>query len=374
MRITVDTTSLLLRSAGVKNHIHYLVLALLREASARGDEICIYPPAGPLPSSLDHEKSFDTSLAMWSRFLLVQFCNVRWNPAIDVLLAGSDVFHCSQHTANPIRRRALTATLFDLSCWKTPECHTPANIAATRRYAERILKSCDGIIANSTHARNDAVEILGIPQERMRVIHPGVAESFFDAALREPGKPAATYGLEGPYLLFVGCVEPRKNVPGLLRAYRQLPERVRRGLPLVIAGPFGWAGDEIRAMLAADSRVKYLGYVPESDLPQVYAGATAFVFPSFYEGFGLPVAQAMAAGIPVVASNRSALPEVVGDAGLLVDPDSTEELSAAIERVATCPQLAAELVQRGRARARDFHWAAAAARSMDFFHEVGGSR
>jgi glycosyltransferase involved in cell wall biosynthesis len=375
MHIKIDATSLLLPGAGVRNYLHYWLRALLEAAPASGDAISAYPPFVPAPSALDHEKPAAGPLRATAGLLLVQFANIRGNRAIDLLTLGADVFHCSQHTANCPARPRKTATVFDMSCWIAPQYHTPANVSATKRYGERILKNCDGAIAISGHARDTAAEILGIPAERIRAIYPGVAESFFEVSQGQADAVRARYALPAPYLLFVGCIEPRKNVPGLVRAYQQLPAALRRDVQLVLAGPFGWAAEETRQMLThSGPSVRYLGYVPEPDLPGLSAGAAALIYPSYYEGFGLPVAQAMAAGVPVIASDRTCLPEMAGGAALLVDPDSAEEIGAAIARILTSPELARELARRGKARAREFHWSTAAARSLEFFHQVGGGR
>jgi glycosyltransferase involved in cell wall biosynthesis len=374
MKISIDATTLLLRSAGVKTHLYYWLCALQGVAGARGDIVRPYP-GGISLTALDHENTgMGSALAGRLRRDLVGLANIRGNPAINLLLADADLFHCSQHTANLPRRKRNTATVFDMSCWTTPQFHTLENVAATKRYGEEILKRCDGLIANSEHARRDAVEILGIPADRIRVIYPGIAESFFQTTADQAAAAREKYGLRAPYLLFVGCIEPRKNVPNMIRAYRKLPDGIRRDSELVIAGPFGWASDEVREMLGSSGpNVRYLGYVPEADLPGLTRAAAALVYPSYYEGFGLPAAQAMACGTPVIASNTSCLPEVIGEAGLLVDPDSVEELGAAMERILADSELARKLADLGRARAAAFHWADHAARSLDFFHEVAGT-
>jgi alpha-1,3-rhamnosyl/mannosyltransferase len=318
---------------------------------------------------LDHQES---SLRATWKLRQVQFHNIRRNPLIRLSVFGADVFHASQHVANLPTGMKITATIFDMSCWICPEYHTAKNVAATRRYGERILKACDGLIAISGHARRDAAEILNIPAERIRVIYPGVAEPFFTASAEDARRVGAKYNLQRPYLLFVGCIEPRKNVSNLIRAYRRLPEPVRRDAELVVAGPFGWADEEVREMLGGGGGIRYLGYAPEGDLPGLYGGAAALVYPSYYEGFGLPAAQAMAAGVPVIASNRSCLPEVVGEAGVLVDPSSVEEMSEAMEQVLTRPGLAREMAAAGRARAALFHWGRCAEESLEFFREVVG--
>jgi glycosyltransferase involved in cell wall biosynthesis len=370
MRIAVDATALLLQSAGVKSYLYYWLSALSPEAERRDDKLSCYPPGFRLSAVLDHQK---TSGRSSFGLRLVQFCDLVGSPPPRMLVPTSDIFHASQHMARRPRVAGMTATVFDMSCWTVPGMHTAANNAATYRYGANILKSCEGLIAISEHARRDAGEILGIPLERIRVVYPGVAEAFFAPSTENAGRIRAKYGLASAYLLFVGCIEPRKNIPGLIAAYRRLPQALRREVQLVVAGPFGWAAEDVRRMLSADAdNIRYLGYVPEDDMPGLFFGASALVYPSYYEGFGLPVAQALAAGVPVIASNRTSLPEVVGDAGLLVDPDSPGELSAAMEQIVTCPGIARELAERGKVRARTFHWSRAAVESLDFFHEVAG--
>ena len=369
MNVTIDATSLLLPGAGIRTYVHYWLSSLL-EASRENDSIIsTYPPAIAVGLAPDHEESSRRDL----RLLMVHLCNVLGDPLLRLMLRGADLFHASQHLVKMPRRKNVTATVFDLSCWTIPECHTSTNVAATRRYGETIMKACDGLIAISSHARNDAMEILGIPAERIRVIYPGVAEPFFRVTPEQTAMVRAKYGLNSPYMLFVGCIEPRKKVPMLIRAYQHLSESIRRDVQMVIAGPLGWESREVYQMLTnSGSQVRYLGYVPELDLPGLFHGAMALIFPSQYEGFGLPVAQALAAGVPVVTSNRTSLPEVVGDAGLLINPDSLEELADAMQRVATHPELARDLALRGKERARLFHWSICARRSFEFFREVAG--
>jgi len=374
MKVAIDATTLLLPSAGVKNYIHYW-LAALRGAAARqpNTRIATYPPYMTAPDVIDHQKSFRNATSARFQLGVVQFCNIRRNPSLGLLVSGADVFHASQHVASRPRKTKTTATVFDMSCWITPAVHTPENIEATRRYAEKILKRCDGLIAISAHARQDVVEILGIPGERIRVIYPGIADAFFEVTPDQVAACRNKFDLPLRYLLFVGCIEPRKNVPNMIRAYQQLPDSLRREVPLVIAGPRGWASkSSFDALTAAGASVRYLGYVAETILPGLVSGAAALIYPSYYEGFGLPAAQAMAAGVPVIASDRSCLPEVVGDAGLLIDPDAVEEMGHAMQRVLNDAELARTLAARGRKRGATFRWSRCAEESLDFFRDVAG--
>lgn len=372
MKILVDATTLLLESAGVKTYLYYWLDSLSTAAAIDGDHIKTYPSGFLATGKLDHTRPSINPTAARLFLDLVHFVNLRHNPAINLLLLNADVFHCSQHCTNAPRWKKMTATVFDMSCWTTPQYHTRENVAATHRYADAILKQADGIIAISDYTRRDAIDILGIPEERIQVVYPGVADAYFRVTKVEADQARAKYNIHSQYVLFVGCIEPRKNLTGLLKAWQTLPEALHRETTLVVAGPFGWESANTRTLLAATAGVRYLGYADESDLPGLFAGAAAFVYPSFYEGFGLPVAQAMAAGVPVITSNRSCLPEVVADAGICVQPDSPDELATAIYRVLTMPSLAGALTASGRIRARRFQWASSAAESLRFFHAVTG--
>jgi alpha-1,3-rhamnosyl/mannosyltransferase len=369
MRILVDATSVLLPSAGVKNLLYYWLLHLQTEAPP--GTISAFPALRDL-GRLDHEHSTVGQLSTFARLLFVNFSNIRRNPVLDLVLHNRyDVFHASQHLANPPRRGKLTATIFDMTCWLMPEMHTPGNVTATRRYAERVLRRADGLIAISECTRADAVRILGLREESVHVIYPGVAKAYFEPAKAEIERVRGACGLGKPYLLFVGCIEPRKNLEGVVDAWATLPAEVRRDFDLVVAGPLGWNSERMAARLRApEAEIRYLGYVPEEDLPALIAGAAMLLYPSFYEGFGFPVAQAMAAGTPVVTSNGSSLAEIAGDAALLVDPYSTGEIADAVRQILFASGLAEQLRARGTERARRFQWQDCARKSLRFFQQI----
>ncbi|MGC8795103.1 MAG: glycosyltransferase family 4 protein, partial [Bryobacteraceae bacterium] len=206
------------------------------------------------------------------------------------------------------------------------------------------------------------------------VVWPGVAEAFFRARPEQAGPLRERYNLRRPYALFVGTIEPRKNVTRLLEAWQGLPAELRQRYELVIAGPEGWnEAEAVRRLRSGLPGVRYLGYVPEADLPALTAGATAFVYPSLYEGFGLPLAQAMAAGVPVLTSAVSSLPEIAGDAALLADPMSVAEIRAGLERLLESESLRSRLAAAARQRAEAFRWERAAQQSWQFFERISGS-
>jgi glycosyltransferase involved in cell wall biosynthesis len=343
MRICIDATSLLLRSAGVKNYVYHWIRSLQREATEH--TITAFPALGKV-GMLDHDRSVLSPLGTIPRIALLHFDLVRNLP----------------------RKPKLTGTIYDMTVNLFPEYHTPANVRAEQGFYDRVLKRADGLIAISESSKDDAVRLLGLDPRRIAVIYPGIDERFFHIAKADISRVTNARKLAKPYLLFVGTIEPRKNVDTLLDAWSAVPAEIREGYDLAIAGPIGWASGTTVARLQAGMRgLRLLGYVPESDLPALTAGSAAFVYPSFYEGFGFPVAQAMAAGVPVITSNVSSLPEVIGEAGLLIDPRSVTALSSAIMQMLMSPSLRDQLGHAGAQRAASFTWRNAARQSAEFF-------
>jgi len=359
IRVTIDAVPLLLRSAGVKTYLYYWIHSLVRHAGA--DAVRLFPFLDPAVECV-HESSPLGRMATLARLSLLHLANGCPVPLLNPLGARSDIFHASHQLVRPPSNTCVTATLYDMTCWLVPEMHSPANVRAAKKFARRVLGRASGIIAISEATRRDALRILGLREERVKVIYPGVADGFF----RAKPSPCAK-----PYVLFVGTIEPRKNLGVLLDAYQDLPADLRNAYDLVVAGSPGWGEPGVLMRLRSGfPGVRYLGYVPEDRLPSLTAGATAFVYPSLYEGFGLPVAQAMAAGVPVITSNVSSLPEVAGDAALLVDPRSTADVRAALARLLTSPDLRIRLGAAGKLRAPQYSWDRAARCTWEFFEQV----
>jgi glycosyltransferase involved in cell wall biosynthesis len=372
MRICVDATSLLLRSAGVKNYIYYWIRSMQRWSPEL--EVSAFPMLGSV-GELDHERSVTGRFGTVARIGLLHTANVLGSSVMNLATKGVDVFHASNQVHHVPDGPMLTATLYDMTCLLMPENHTAANVRAEQRYTDRVLNRAQGLISISEHTKRDAMKLLSIPPERIEVIYPGVPESFFEVTAEDIARVSTLFGFTKPYLLFVSTIEPRKNVDRLLDAWEQLPAVERRSFELILAGPRGWAESKTHRRLDSGIEgVRYLGYVNERDLPALTAGAAIFVYPSLYEGFGFPIAQAMAAGVPVITSNVSSLPEVARDAALLVDPLNVEELRLAMERLMDEPQLREVLGARGRVIAREYTWENAARRSAAFFQRLGVSR
>jgi glycosyltransferase involved in cell wall biosynthesis len=284
-----------------------------------------------------------------------------------------DLVHGTLNVLPLSRRTAGVVTIHDVSFLLFPERFLPAK----RRYLSTMTRlSARGarfVAASSENTRRDVIQLLGVPEERVRVVSLGVEDR-----LRAPVAPEtivafrAAHDLPEHFYLYIGSLEPRKNLVRLVEAYG-LARQAGVEWPLVLAGGKGWMYEEIFSRiqeLGLESHIVLPGYVLYDDLPLWYNAASAFVYPSLYEGFGLPVAEAMACGCPVITSTASSLPEVAGDAAVLVDPEQVEELRDALIRLAGDPLLRADLGRRGRERAARFDWRATAAQMVSLYSEA----
>jgi glycosyltransferase involved in cell wall biosynthesis len=283
---------------------------------------------------------------------------------------GVELLHFPALVIPPRLSLPLVVTVNDAMALRRPEWFTHAN-ALQQRLAAPGLRRADLVLCPSRHAAADVAELYGIDEARLAVVPWGVDERFtpgpVDAALHE------RLGLDGGYLLAVGTLQPRKNLQAALRAFELL---AAEGLDhrLAIVGARGWRDDELARRLRdspASARIVAPGRLDDDELVSLYRGASCLVFPSRYEGFGLPPLEAMACGTPVVCSGMTSLPEVVGDAAITVDPDSPGELAKAIAR-ALDPAVAAMFAARGRERAARFTWARAAELTVAAYRRVAG--
>ena len=290
-----------------------------------------------------------------------------------------DVLHV-QFTAPPFCPCPVVVSIHDLSFEHLPETFHRRSRIQLRLTVRSSAKRAAKILTLSEHTRRDVIETYGIEPSRITAIPLAAPGHFYPVEdNRELQRVRHNYGIDGKYILSVGSIQPRKNLARLVQAYTRVRASLRdthseTELPkLVLVGKRGWLYDEtLRALeenRVADS-VILTGYVPESDLPALYSGAICFVYPSYFEGFGLPPLEAMKCGAPVIVGNQTSLPEVVGDAGLTVDPFDVHAIAEAIEKLINDSVLRQELSVKGRSRAETFNWRKTAQQTLEIYQQV----
>ncbi|MDQ5823436.1 MAG: glycosyltransferase family 4 protein [Chloroflexota bacterium] len=287
-----------------------------------------------------------------------------------------DLLHCPVNVRPVISSCPTVVTIHDLVFLRSPESFHPAK----RRYLSAMTgwsaRHATHVIAVSESTRRDVIELLGVPPARVTTVHNGVGEQFRPVSAAERDAFRAQQGITGRILLYVGTLEPRKNLPMLIRAFAALVEDpAMQDVKLYVGGSKGWYYDEIfataeRVGLTHSGRVTFLGRVPDEQLPLWYNVATVVAYPSLYEGFGLPALEAMSCGTPVLASNTSALPEVVGGGGLLLDPGDEAVWLGAMRRVLSDEQLWAELSAKAVEQASGFSWDRSARETVAVYRRV----
>lgn len=294
-----------------------------------------------------------------------------WGISRAVERCGADVLHSTSSYLPWAPPGPCVLTVHDLAIYRYPEAFRLANRTIGRRLFESSLRRATMLIAPSEATRRDVVDLCDVRPDRVAVI-PEAADRMFQPGIdvREIDRVRERYGLRFPYVLSVATAEPRKNLVRLLAAFRAIHAALPFPCTLVLVGQEGWHNEALastaRALLRAGI-LRITGYVPRSDLPALYSGASVFAYPSLFEGFGLPALEALACGVPVLTSTSSALPEVVGDAALLVDPTSTEAIAAGLYMLLTDSARANDLRRHGPAQAARFTWEATAEATLQVY-------
>ena len=377
MRIGIDGKVLTLRAGGTGRYAINLTRALLKAAAAphSGLEFVIF--TGPQTSSSVLEEfrgTFDEC------FLGLKSSVIRSLALIPAALRRMqiDIFHGLDHVGIPLvgRTGRYVVTVHDIIPLILPQTFTPRHRMVVRMALTQVRRKADLVITPSQAVKRDVVQHLGVHEDRVAVTLHG-CEARFQPVADEASLRAvmARYDLPPCYVLALGNLEPRKNLTTLLQAFARLRQsaEVDPEIQLVLAGARGWLEKPIfRTVrsLGLENVVCFPGFIEDDDLPAVYHGAAVFVFPSLYEGFGLPVIEAMACGVPVISSNTSSMPEVAGGAAVLVDPLDADQMAAAIVRVLGDEALRDSLRQQGIARARQFSWEAAARQTLDLYSSL----
>jgi glycosyltransferase involved in cell wall biosynthesis len=373
MNVLLDISAALAQTAGIGRYARELARALL--ALPDGPALTLYHNRQPLDRMPEEwralpRRQIPLSDRAWRLFVLSGARPPRaWLDARDCdVIHGTDVIV-------PPSSRPSAITIHDLSTLLFPQHHTRLHRWFDRFSLPIMARRASAIIADSASTARDVSDRLGVPPGKVRVVHLGVDHDRFHP--REPAEARArvqaALNLRPPYVLSVGTLEPRKNLLTLLQACRLLPDTAPT---LVLAGGQGWGNQPLSAAIDAlglRKRVAMAGFVDEDLLPDLYAAADAFAYPSLYEGFGLPALEAMACGAPVVASRTSSLPEVVGEAGLLVDPRDPRALAEALQRLAGDAALRRTLSQAGIRQAARFSWERAARETLAVYATIAAT-
>lgn len=304
----------------------------------------------------------------------------KWVPFLDYgrfFKTHADIFHFFNFVAPPRVRGKVIITIYDMVYKVFPETMEKANY---KKLDENLKRSCDAasaIVTISQNSKDEIIEYMGVEENRIHIIPPGVDTARYHPYINSVVLQSVMekYHLPEKYFLYLGTIEPRKNVESIIKAFRIFNEKKGHEHYLVIAGKKGWMYDEIFKLVeeyGLQDAVIFPGYVDEEDKPMVYAGATAFIFPSLYEGFGMPPLEAMACGVPVISSNSSSLPEVVGDAGVLTQPMDVESISLAMERLTEDYEYHNKLVEKGLKQASTFSWEASVEKLLNLYRYIGG--
>lgn len=290
-----------------------------------------------------------------------------------------DIFHATNFLVPYVKYAKIILTIYDLSILKFQRFHPLKRrfvFSKSRLYYS--AKNCHRIITCSEATKQDIVDILKVKPEKIKVIYGAISPEFKELDSNEVIQEAMKrYSLPEKYIIFVGTLEPRKNVARLIKAFKKIKDRIKEKYKLILIGGRGWYYKDIFATinrLGLDDSVVYLDYVTRKDLPPILNGAEAFVYPSIYEGFGLPPLEAMACGVPTLVSDLSCFPEVFGDSALKVNPYSVNDIADGIYRILTDENLREVLRQKGLERARGYSWEKTARETLTLYNQVYSGR
>lgn len=389
MRIAIDYTAAIAQHAGIGRYTRSLVAALARIDDA--DDMLLFSTEAPTASrpfaKAPNLRSRVISVAgrpVGNRAMTLLWHRLRVPLPVEAFIGRAQVLHAPDFSLPPAPLTPRVVTIHDLAFLTNPECALPSLVDFLGRVVPRAVRSADRIIAVSETTANDLVRLLNVPREKVRVIHLGVEPRFApvsDDTIR--ARVEQVYGLRHPLILAVGTIEPRKNYPRLIEAFARMRTQAATESAtgasspmLAIAGRKGWLYDavfqSVERLGLADC-VRFLDYVADDDLPALYSLADVVAMPSLYEGFGIPVVEAMACGTPVVCGNTGSLPEIAGSAALLVDPLDVDAIAGALRQALFEGEVRERLSTQGRQRAAQFNWETAAAQHLSVYREIARS-
>lgn len=326
--------------------------------STSSSKFTILLPSLPLPDMPQAREGFEYRILkprqFWTRFALPL--------ALYTTKQRPDVFFSPTHYSpkfSPVKRVMM---VFDLGHLYFPQVYTKEDLYKLKNWTEESLRNAEHVITISQSAKRDIIKFYGLDKNKITVSYPGKNDQLFKL-INDPSEINTVkikYGINNQYLIFIGTIQPRKNLKKLIEAMSRIDHL---GLNIVGKasgeGKSGWMYEEVLELpkkLGIEERVKFLGFVPDEDLPLLLSGALAYIQPSLYEGFGIPVVEAMACGLPPLVANVASLPEIVGDAGLLFDPMSVDQMEQAIRTITTDKKIRDKLSKKALSQSRKFSW------------------
>ncbi|MBC3873065.1 glycosyltransferase family 4 protein [Undibacterium flavidum] len=363
---------------------HPAVESMRFMSDGRWTELPIIEPASGVSTSLESGQSSSTPTtaelnhkgrirqrlenipAQWRRhFGQIPIVSRLYGKLMPGLVAGKlnkvkeGVFHGPNYFV-PQTHLPTVLTIHDLSIYRYPQWHPKARVERMRVTIPTSIERANLVLTDSEAIRRELIEQFKLPEQKVRTVLLGVDPIYFPRSESELLPVLSKFGLQtNTYSLFVSTIEPRKNLQNLIAAYRALPLAVKQRWPLVLAGGRGWESGAIHAAILqgeAEGWLKYLGFVGQNALPYLYAGCRLFTYPSWYEGFGLPIAEAMASGVPVLTSDTSSMPEVAAGAALLVNPADQDDIRTALMRGLEDEAWRLQAITRGLMRAKELSW------------------
>jgi glycosyltransferase involved in cell wall biosynthesis len=379
MRIAIDYTAAIRQGAGIGSYVRHLVATLLAQDSHNQYVLLTSGQATA-------ERPFPTGKNVRGRSIFIpdRYLNVLWYrwrlPLPITLFSGPlDIYHGPDFVLPPLPKKVRkVVTIHDLAFMEQPAFAVPELATYLRKVVPEAIAASDVVTTVSHEVSRTLIKHFQVPHEKLRVVPPGVEP--YVRRISDPVILEATrhkFGLKSPLLLAVGTLQPRKNHIGLIKAFYRAQQKKKGAAMLAIAGGAGWLYEETRALVAQlklERKVRFLGQVSDLELITLYSMADIFAFPSFFEGFGIPPLEAMACGTPVITSDTSSLPEVVGDAALLVDPHDIDALANAIILLLENEQLREQLRQKGYQQVKNFTWRSSSRKMLDIYQKLYDGR
>lgn len=360
------------RNAGPSRYTRNLVEQIIAASPALDFTVFVNDQVSELPFTPTRPIQLRRTRASTSRTgirILWEHFVAPWHIAISRL----DLVHSMLNVVPVASPTKHVVTIHDLSFMQIAAAHPPLRRWYLTAATWLSVRRAAAVLADSIATRNDVIKLLGADPRKVHVLYPGVEPDFHPRSGNEINAFRHNVGQHRPFILFVGTLEPRKNVDILVQAFGSIIRDRAFDGDLVLAGGRGWGMEAIDSAIAQSpvrDRIREIGYVNERDLPFWYNSADLVVYPSSFEGFGFPVLEAMASGTPVITSNRSSLPEVIGNAGLMTEPRDTAQLAAAMSSVLTSPQRRKAMRRQGLVQANQFDWSQAAKKCLNIYQHI----